>query len=424
MRALTLTLSMSLCAVANAADTLYVADIYPVSGPAVLEGEMLVRDGKIVAVGKAGSLKHDGAELVQLSGKRIYPGFVHANSLLGLTEIEAVRPTLDFQEVGTLNANARAHIAVNPDSELIPVARRAGIVAAHIAPQAQGALFTGQSAVMQTQGWTWEQMAIKTEVGVHLMWPAARLPEWLPPNLIADAKKQVADNLKAIDKHIADAKRYQSLEQESESDLRLAALSQVTAGQKRLFVHAEDVSSIRQSIEFCAREQLKCVLVGATDGWRLATEIKQSGMDVILSSPFTLPARRYEGFDSVYRNAARLHEAGIRFAIAGDGTTFAAPLEKNLPHHAAQFAAFGLPPEQALAAITLEPARILGVADRLGSLEPGKDASFIVTDGDPLEISTSVEAVYLQGVLDTQPSKHERLYKRYLERLDSKPTAR
>lgn len=399
------------------------ATLYPVSSAPIDNGSVLLTDGKIAAIGARGSFAVPAdAARVDYTGKRIYPGFIAANSVLGLTEIEAVRASNDYAEVGPFNPNVRAEVAVNTDSETIPVTRAAGIVAVHVAPQtAQGGLFTGNGAVIKLQGWTWEQMTLKADAGVHLVWPSKRAPDFLPPPVIAELRKAADTNRGLIDEVSANARRYaQSADAaatEGSVDLRYAALAPVFKRERRLFVHADDLAAIRGAIDFCAVEKLDCVLVGGIDSWRVATELKQQQIPVILGSPFTVPLRRHEGFDTVFRNAARLHAAGVQIAIAGDGSGFAAPLEKNLPHHAAQTVAYGLPAEQALRAITLEPARILGIADRLGSLEVGKDASLLVSDGDPLEFDSQIVAVYIDGEPVDLASRHSRLYERYRQRV-------
>lgn len=399
------------------------ATVYPVSSAPIENADLLVTDGKIAALGAAGSLAVPAdAKRVDLAGKRIYPGWVLANTVLGLTEIEAVRASNDFAEVGPLNPNARAEVAVNPDSELIPVTRAAGIVAVNIAPQsAQGALFSGRAAVLKLQGWTWEQMVVKADSGLHLVWPSKRAPEFLPPPVIAEIRKAADTNRKLIDEVLAQARRYSTAEQAEAltgTDLRYAALSAVVRGEQRLFIHAEDYAAIRGAIDFCAVEKLGCVLVGGQDAWRLAAELAQLKIPVILGSPFNLPLRRHEGFDTVFRNAAKLQAAGVKIALAGDGSGFGAALDKNLPHHAAQTVAYGLSPEQALRAITLSPAEILGVERRLGSLEVGKDGSFLVSQGDPLEFDSAVVAVYIEGQPVDLNTRHTRLYDKYRQRIE------
>lgn len=421
-RLLAVALSLGLSNAASAADLLLSgADLYPVSSAPIPNGDLLIRDGKIAALGPAGTLDATGATRVDVRGQRLYPGFVLANTVLGLTEIEAVRAGNDYAEVGPLNPNVRAESSVNPDSELIPVTRAAGIVAAHIAPQAQGGgVFTGRSAVLALDGWTWEQMTVLPDAGQHLIWPSARAPDFLPPTALAEIRKAADTNRTLITDTLTAARRYgQAVDTPAArgTDLRHAALQPVLKGTQRLYVHAEDYASIRAAIDFCSSEKLRCVLVGGTDAWRLAADLKASAIPVILGSPFAIPLRRHDGFDAVYANAARLHAAGVLIALAGDGSAFNASLEKNLPHHAAQAIAHGLPPEAGLRAITLDAADLSGVADRLGSLEVGKDASLILSQGDPLDFDSHITAVYIQGVAQDLGSRHTRLYEKYRKRV-------
>lgn len=421
----TLALGCVLAGSAQAADLLLSgADLYPVSAPMIAAGDLLIRDGKIAALGPAGSLDAAAATRVDVSGKRIYPGFVLANTVLGLTEIDAVRASNDYAEVGPVNPNVRVESSVNPDSELIPVARSAGIVAAHVAPQGQGTVFSGRSAVLRLDGWTWEQMLQRADVGQHLVWPSARAPDYLPASFAAEIEKTAEANRKLIDQTFADARRYAQAAATPAArgtDLRHAALQPLLEGSQRLYVHADEYASIRAAIDFCSVEKLRCVLVGGSDAWRLAADLRQAQIPVILGSTFAMPLRRHDGFDAIYRNAARLHEAGVSIAIASDGSAFGASLEKNLPHLAAQAIAHGLPYEAGLRAITLGAAELSGVADRLGSLEAGKDASLFVSTGDPLDFDSQIEAVYIDGVAQDLDSRHTRLYQKYLERL---PAAR
>jgi imidazolonepropionase-like amidohydrolase len=400
------------------------ATVHTLGPNGTVRADLLVAEGRIVAIG-ADSAQSPAARRVAYDGKHLYPGYVLANSVLGLTEIEAARATQDSAEIGPVNPNARTWVAVNPDSELIPVARANGIVAVHVVPQAsdQG-LLTGSSAVLRLAGWTWEQMLVEAPVGVHLSWPTSRLPPWLPRTMLEEARKTVEQRKQALTKAFQDLRRYQAGKQGGTleaADLRWEALLPVLEGRQRLFIHADDLGSIREALEFARGEGVRWVLVGGRDAWRIAAELKQDGVPVILGAPYELPARRSEPYDVVYRNAERLRSAGLEFAIAGEGSAFAAALERNLPYQAAVAVAHGLPPEEGLKAITLYPARILGVADRLGSLEVGKEASFLVTDGDPLEITTTVEMVGTRGREVGTESRHTRLYRRYLERSSSAP---
>jgi len=389
------------------------ADLYTVSHGTVAAGEVLVRDGKIAAIGAHLEAPADAVR-VDLKGKRLYPGYVSAESTLGLSEVEAVRATNDFAEVGEINTDVRAQVAVNPDSELIPVARANGVLSALVVPQTgRDGLFSGQSALLKLEGWTWEQMTLKAPVGVHLTWPAAHTPPWLPEEARNKAKEAVKKRLDQLDKAMADMYAYAAAKRANQvttPDLRWEAMLPVLDGKEPLFVHAEAADSIRDALAFAAREKLHIVLVSGSDAARFADTLKARDIAVILGSSHNLPGRRWEAYDSVYAAAGKLAKAGVRLALANDaGPSF----ERNLPYQAASYAAFGLGEEAALRAITLGPAEILGVADRLGSLDVGKDATFFVANGDALEDRTAVERAWIQGREVDLSSKHTRLYEKY-----------
>ena len=389
------------------------AKIHPVSSAPIENGQLLIDNGKIVAVGADLSTQATGAERVDLSGRWVVPAFIAANSVMGLTEIETVRGSVDVAEAGAINPNARAQVAINADSELLPVARANGVLYAHVVPQAgQGGVISGQSALVKLSGWTWEQMTIKSPVGVHLMWPSTRLPPWLPAPMREEAIKGAARSRELIDQAFDDAAAYRAAKGAGTLDgidARWEAMLPVLNGTTPLFIHALDLQQIREALDFTQMRDLKFVLVGGQDAWRVADVLKTRGIDVILHGPFDLPLRRHESFDVTYANAGKLAAAGVKLAIASDASTFAATLERNLPYAAAQSVSFGLPWDQGLRAITLAPAEILGVADRLGSLEAGKDASFLVSDGDPLDVRSEIVAAYLNGEALDLSSKHTRL---------------
>jgi len=418
----TLALAFGLVALAVAttapAATLFTgAKIHPVSSAAIENGQLLIDAGKIVAVGADLSAQAGGAERVDLTGRWVVPAFITANSVMGLTEIETVRGTVDVAEAGAINPNARAQVAINADSELLPVARANGVLYAHVVPQAgQGGLISGQSALVQLSGWTWEQMTIKSPVGVHLMWPSTRLPPWLPAPMRDEAIKGAARSRELIDEAFDAAAAYRAAKGAGTldgTDARWEAMLPVLDGTSPLYIHALDLQQIREALDFTLERKLKFVLVGGQDAWRVADVLKARGIDVILHGPFELPLRRHEAFDVNFANAGKLAAAGIKVAIASDGSTFAATLERNLPYAAAHAVAYGLSWDQGLRAITLAPAEILGVADRIGSLEAGKDASFLVSDGDPLDVRSEIVAAYLNGQPLDLSSRHTRLRDRF-----------
>ena len=400
------------------------ADVYPVSGAMLTDTAVLIDAGKIKAIGADASAQAGSATRIDATGLRLYPGLISANSSLGLIEIEAVRATVDTAEVGSINPNARAQIAVHADSELLPVARAGGVLTALSVPR--GDLIAGQSALINLSGWNYEEMTLKPAVAMHIYWPSTRMPDWLPKPAIEQALKAAAEKLKALDSTFAEAMAYRAkaeragTKQDRPQDLRLEALLPVLKGELPLFIHANELAQIRGALSFAAKYQLKLTLVGALDAWRVADELKAANVQVILGSPFNLPMRRSESYDVLYSAAAKLHAAGVKIAIAGDGGGMDASLEKNIAYLAAQAAAFGLPADQALRAITLSAAEILGVSDRLGSIEVGKDANLILVRGDVLEITSPIKRIFIAGVDTSMTSRHTELCERYQGRYGSK----
>jgi imidazolonepropionase-like amidohydrolase len=394
------------------------ATIHPVSGPEIPSGTIVFDQGKITAVGADVPIP-EGAEVIDASGKEIYPGFISANSVLGLIEIGAARATVDIEEAGAINPNVRSISSINPDSELIPVARSNGILTVHAVPE--GGIVSGQSAVIRLDGWTPEQMTVRSPVAMHMDWPNLTI------NRNPRAQKSVKDQQKDIDKahklireNFQSARSYWQARKSGapgfKSDLRWEALMPVFDGTLPLFVHAESGAQIEDALAWAREAQLKIVLVGAHDAWRMAAQLKETDTAVIVTVPTALPSRRDDGYDSVFGNAAKLHEAGVRFCISMNGRESEAPNERNLPYEAAMASAFGLPKEEALKAITLYPAQLLGISDRLGSLEAGKAATLIVTTGNPLDFPAQIEAAYIDGRKIDLTNRQTRLRDKYREK--------
>lgn len=397
------------------------ADLHTVSHGVIERGEILIRDGKIAALGARVDASA-GAQRIALPGKRIYPGFVAADSLLGLNEIDAVRATLDFAEAGAINPSARALVAIDADSEQLAVARANGVLTVHVVPRAgEAGLLAGQSALIKPDGWTWEQMRLADPVGVHLFWPTARVPSWMPPQAQEKAAEALRQKLAAIDTAFRDARAYRASRQKSAdnaaSDLRWDALLPVLERRQPLFVHADDAKQIRDALAFAEREQVRLVLVGGTDAWRFAGTLKARDIPVILGSSHNLPLRRWESYDTIYAAAGKLAAAGVRLAIANESGS---SNERNLPYQAASYAAFGLDRDVALRAITLSAAEILGIDQRLGSLDVGKDATLFVADGDALENFTKVERAWIQGHEIDLSNRQTQLYEKYRSKFEGK----
>lgn len=401
------------------------ATLYPVSSAPIENGRMLIDKGRIVALGDAASVPDQaGATVISLKGKRVYPGLVSANTALGLTEISAVRATLDTTESGAMNPNARALVAVNADSELLPVTRANGVLAALAVPRAGPAgLIAGTSALVQLDGWNWEDMGLVPEVALHVTLPSMRLNSALYPTLpsqrVEEMQRMTSERLKSLEDAFEAAAAYakaRTSDQTTPIDSRWEAMLPVFAGKRAVFFTANELAQIRYALSFAERFSLKIVVVGGMEAWRVADLLRDRSVPVIIAGVHRLPLRREEETSAPFQLAARLSAAGVKFCIARGGGEFDAAMERNLPFDAATAAAHGLARDEALKAITLYPAQILGAADQLGSLERGKLASFFVTDGDPLEIRTQVERIFIQGREVPLSDRQTSLNKKYEEK--------
>jgi len=397
--------------------------VHPVSGPPIEGATLLVQGSTIAAVGTDVAVP-EGARVVDAAGKHLYPGFVHPKTNLGLVEVDSVRGTVDTTEIGQVNSNLRAEVAFNADSFRLPPTAAGGVVAAHVVPQ--GGILSGTSAVMHTDGWNYRDMTVAAPVAMHLWWPRYTAGGWRDRSTPEELEKRRKEELKVLEDTLDRARAYGRALEAAEAggapapgpDPRLDALLPVLSGEVPLFVHAEILPQIEDALDWLEERGFEnAVLVAGYDAARAGERLAAAGIPVILDTIHDTPNRDWEPYDAVFSAAARLHEAGVRFAIAAGGGGGNSENARSLPFEAATAAAFGLPREIALEAVTLRAAEILGVADRLGSLEPGKEASFFVADGDPLEILTTIEQVWIAGrAVDRSRDRQWRLYRRYDER--------
>lgn len=396
------------------------ATIHPVDGPVIENGILVFDRGVITAMGVDVAIP-DGAERIDVSGRHVYPALIAANTVLGLVEISAVRATRDYDEAGDISPEVRAEVAYNPDSELLPVTRASGVALAQSVPG--GGRVSGTSALMMLDGWTWEDATLKAPIGLHVRWPSMRIVERRGSSA-AEQRQRRDEAIASIRTLFSDARAWRAAVAAHENgrgpapetSTRFAAMAPVLAGEVPVFVHADDIRQIQAALDWSAEEGLRMVLVGGYDAWRMADELKARQIPVIYDNVHSEPRRRWEGYDAAFTAPAKLHAAGVAFCIGTSGSAFGAAHTRSLPHMAATAAAYGLPPEEALRAVTLYPARILGVADRVGSLTVGKDATLIVTSGDPLELTTGVERQFIQGRPVDLRNRHTRLYEKYREK--------
>jgi imidazolonepropionase-like amidohydrolase len=319
-------------------------------------------------------------------------------------------------------------VAVNPSSEAIPVTRSNGILVALTAPH--GALLTGTSALIRLDGWTWEDMDVKSPVAMHLTWPRVPVPTsgYEPKKSDDDVRKEKDEALKELSEALAAARAYLKAKNAvsdgktapPDKNTKWEAMIPLLEGKIPLIVAAGDIRQIKDAVEWAEKEKIPLIIQGGYDAWRVAELLAKKHVPVILAPTLSLPAREDEAYDAAYTNAMKLHEAGVLFAFSAGGASNV----RILPYQAAMAAAFGLPKDEALKGVTLYPARILGVEDRLGSLEAGKDATLIVTDGDPLEIRTQVLSAYIDGRPINLDNRQKQLYEKYKNRpLPSKVAA-
>jgi imidazolonepropionase-like amidohydrolase len=397
------------------------ATIHTISGATIDNGRMLFSNGRIDAIGGPAAAIDTPDLVLDLGGLHVYPGLIDANTALGLVEIAAVRATLDVAEPGPVNPNVRAERAVNPDSELLPVARANGVLTALSVPKrGSDGLIVGTSAVIQLDGWTSEDMTVKAPVGMHVFWPTMRVPDEVSDARRAELLEQRNARLETLESSLEAALAYRAARTADAAtaiDMRWEAMRPVLAGELPLFVHADELMQLRHALDLAARFDLRLVIVGGADAWRIADELAARSVPVIVAGVNRPPLRRWEDYSTPFENPARLVAAGVEVAIAGDGSAFAAANVRNLPYEAAKAVAFGLTRDDALASVTLVPAQILGIDDRLGSLDVGKDATFIVSDGDPLDTTTEVLQAFVKGRAIDLSSRHTTLYAKYRERL-------
>jgi len=391
----------------------------------IRNGQMLVVDGIIQAVGKNLKVTRQ-TKTVNLGKLQLYPGLIAATTSLGLTEINAVRATQDTTEVGEFTPDVEAWVSVNPDSELIPVARANGFTHVLVAPM--GGTVTGTSGLIKTAGWGVEDMTIKSRAALHLWWPVMKLNTRPKESLKDPSKykspmdqaKQRDKKLKKIDAFFDEAEAYakaraaglQTFQKIPAWEGMLDALS----GKQSIMVHANELRQIKSAVTWGKRRKYNIILAASRDAWRVADLLAKEKIPVVFDNVFTLPQRDTDSHDVHFRAAGILDKAGVKVAHSVDMGAWGASEVRNIIYSAACSMAYGLPREKALRSITLHPAQMLGVADRLGSLTPKKEATFIAVNGDIFDIRANVKKMWIAGNEVDLKSRHTRLFEKYRQR--------
>lgn len=426
---LSLNMLLLLTGVINAQETIYPAKaqkgvvfikngtVHVGNGTVIENATIKINNGKIEEVGSNITVPASGAEVIDATGKQVYPGLILPASNLGLSEITGVRATNDFNEIGEMNPSIRSIAAYNADSKITNTLRSNGILLAHTAPV--GALLAGQSSVVQLDAWHWEDAAYKMDNGMHLYMPSllgrpggrlGALFAQFMPQAPTDPIKAALDRLEIVKNYFREAKAYLA-GTPKEVNLKLEAARTLFEKKQKLFVHASQVKQMLLAIDFAKEFDFNVVIIGGSESWQIAPLLKQHNIGVILSQMHDLPTLDDDDIDMPYRAPAVLQKAGVLFCINDDDPQNRG---RNLAFNAGTAATYGLTKEEALSAITLNAAKILGAENTTGSIEKGKDANIVISTGDILDMHTSiVEQAFIQGRKIVLDDKHKQLYERY-----------
>ena len=394
----------------------------------VLENATIeITNGKITNVGNNVTVSGNDAKLVDAKGKQVYPGLILPSTDLGLKEIaNGVRGSNDYTELGDFNTSVRSITAYNTDSRVIGVLRSNGILLASITPE--GGTISGSSSVVQLDAWNWEDAAYKMDAGIHLNMPSfiARFGRRgggaIPPALLAqlglaagsggaDPSKAALDKVEEIKSFFRQAKAYLQESSHKNTNLKFEAVKGLFDKKQKLFVHGDQVRQMLIAIDFVKEFGFDVVIVGGSESFQVADLLKTNNIAVILAQEHALPATEDDDIDQPYKTPAALQKAGVLFAL---NDTHDEARYRNLSYNAGTAATYGLTREQALQAITLNSAKILGIDDRTGSIETGKDANIVISDGDLLDMkSSTISNIFIQGRQSSLDNKQQQLYERY-----------
>jgi len=385
------------------------------NGTVLNNASVEINDGKIVNVG-TGIAPSANAIVIDAKGKHVYPGLILSNSNLGLVEVNSVRATADAVEIGEFNSNIKSLVAYNTDSKVINTLKTNGVVLANVVPQ--GGIISGSSSVVQLDAWNWEDAAYAKDNGIHLNMPSL----FNRPNPYAalmganapagDPVKRGLEELEKIKSFFKEAKAYLSQNTHEQTNLKFEAIRGLFEKKQKLFVHCDVVKEIIAAIDFKKEFDFDVVLVGASESFQVAELLKSNNIPVVLNQMHALPTLADDGVDLPYALPGLLQKAGVLFAINDEDGQHRG---KNLPFNAGTAAAYGLTKEQALSSITLNAAKILGIDDKAGSIEKGKDGNIVISEGDILDMKSSkIGLVMIQGRIVSLDDKHKQLYERYM----------
>ncbi|MGH9742146.1 MAG: amidohydrolase family protein [Candidatus Acidiferrum sp.] len=405
------------------------AKIFTLAGAPIEDGTLVIRDGKIAAVG-ANVEVPAGAQVIDVKGLQIYPGLFDPITQMGLSEISAVSATVDTTETGEFNPDAVAATAISPSSEHIPVTRAAGITEVLAVPDSGGfdsrggeGIIGGQASAIHLAGWTINDMLIKKSVAMVIVWPGIETRSFdfatftRKEKPFSEAKQEYDKKVNELSDYLDSARHYAQAmghggPADYKRDLKLEAMAPVVRGQLPVLVFADRARDIRNAVEFCDKQKLRMILAGGEEAYKEVDLLRSKAIPVVLRPTLTEPLNADDPYDTLLTQPAKLAAAGVKFAFGSFDNSFA----RRLGQQAANAVAYGLPYDEALKAVTIYPAQIFGIDSEVGTLETGKIANLIVTNGDPLEITTEVKYLFIKGERTSLDNKHLMLYEKYLHR--------
>ncbi|HSM05710.1 MAG TPA: amidohydrolase family protein [Longimicrobiales bacterium] len=397
------------------------ATIHTVSNGVIENGTIVFVDGVITAVGADVSIPA-GARVVDVAGKHIYPGLIDAYSTVGISEIGAVDVSNDVNELGDFNPNVKADVAVNAESRHIGTSRSAGVLTTLTTPG--GGLISGMSSAMALEGWSWEEMSLESAAALNVNWPNPNPRRFGFGGFGGFGQDQdrpsYEEQVQRLKDFFAEARAYRDAVEAGEevrSDSRYAAMIPALNRDIPVVVSADGAAQINDAITWAQEEDIRLVIRGGQDAIHVADRLAREQIPVILTSTLDAPGRDYEAYDGAYHMPARLHEAGVKFAISGGS---GALYTNRLGYEAGVAVAFGLPEEEALKAVTLNAAEFMGLDDRLGSLEVGKQATLLITTGTPLDTTSDIEQAYIQGRELDMMDIQKWFFEKYMEKLNQR----
>lgn len=382
----------------------------------VLDNSVIgLKDGKIVLVADARVVRIDMAAwdtVINIPGKHVYPGLIATNSTMGLQECESVRATRDQYETGMYNPEVRSIIAYNTDSKIMPTVRTNGVLLAQITPR--GARISGTSSIVELDAWNWEDAVYKMDDGVHVNWPSVIARNYESGSFVFEKNKNYDPELRELENFFREAKAYKENSKPEEKNLRFEAMKGIFDGSKTLFIRADYVKEITEAVAFAKKMNIaKMVIVGGRDSWQCTSILKENNIAVMIGRPHDLPPAADADVDQPYKTPAMLQQAGVLFCIQNEGDQ-ETHQTRNLAFLAGTASAYGMTKEEALAAITSSPAKILGIDKTTGTLEEGKDATLFVSTGDALDMRTNnVEFALIRGKKLQLTNEQMRLYETY-----------